>query len=129
MEHVQRSPRVSAKRYVALFSWLLVAGMFVSLATQWIASTSSDKQLTEYVKSVIHRAALERRSPGVVRTLVLAKAEELSLPLQQDQVSVTGEGERLRTKIAYDTEIKIPVVDRVFYRIEFRHDFSYSSPR
>jgi hypothetical protein len=124
MEIIQRSSNVSTKRYIALIAWGVVAVVFVSLAEQWISSTSSDKQFTEYVQSTVRRAAMDRRSASAVRTLMLAKAEELSLPLQQDQISVTGEGERLRTSIAYDTDIKIPVIDRVFYRIEFRHVFS-----
>src|SRR4030095_10215100 len=124
MEIVQRSSNVSIKRYVALVAWGVVAVVFVSLAEQWISSTSSDRQFTEYVQSVLHRAAVDRRSATAVRTLILAKAEELSLPLEQGQISVTGEGERLKTTIAYDTDIKIPVIDRVFYRIEFRHVFS-----
>jgi hypothetical protein len=119
-----RSSSVPVKRYIALFAWGLVAVMFVSLAEQWISSTSSDKQFTEYVQGVLHRAALERRSAVAVRTLMVAKAEELSLPLQQEQISVTGEGDRLKTTIAYDTDIRIPFVDRVFYRIEYRHVFS-----
>src|SRR5262245_48635850 len=119
-----RASSIAVKRYVALIAWGFVAVIFVSLAEQWISSTSSNKQFTEYVQSLLHRAAIERRSAFAVRTMMVAKAEELSLPLQQQQISVTGEGDRLKTTIAYDTDIRFPFVDRVFYRIEYRHVFS-----
>ena len=124
----KRSASVAVKRYIALIAWGLVAVMFVSLAEQWISSTSSDKQFTDYVQSVLHRNTFERRSAVAVRTMMMAKAEELSLPLQQEQIRVTGDGDRLKTTIAYDTDIKFPFVDRVFYRIEYRHVFSNATP-
>jgi hypothetical protein len=119
----------SVKRYVALFLWLLLAGMFLSVARQWVLFSSSDKQLTEYVQSLLQRAAVDRQSPKEVRMLVLMKAEQLSIPVQHERIDVTGQGETLRTNIAYDTEIKIPLLHRVLYRVQFNHNLSYRAPR
>jgi hypothetical protein len=42
-----------------------------------------------------------------VRLLVVAKAEQLSIRVPDDGIRVTGEPGKVRTAIAYDTEIKI----------------------
>ena len=128
-EHVAHAGNGSIKRYVALCLWLLVAGMFFSVARQWIAFSSSDKQFTEYVQGVLQRALLDRRPAKDVRMLVLTKAAQLSIPVQQERISITGDGTTLRTVIAYDTEIKIPLVDRVLYRMEFSNNLSNKAPR
>jgi hypothetical protein len=52
----------------------------------------------------------------------MLKVAQLSIPAQNEQISVTGQGDTLRTVIAYDAEIKIPVVDRTLYRMEFSHN-------
>jgi hypothetical protein len=110
------------KSYTALGLWLLLACLFLSLGKQWIAFTSADRQLTEYADELVRQAALQHRPAKDIRTLVMMKVEQLSIQAQDDQISITGQGESLRTVIAYDAEIKIPVVDRVFYRMEFNHN-------
>ena len=116
-----------AHRYVALFLWLLVMGLFLSLARQWINVTSSDQQLAEYGASIIQRAAMERRSPADVKTLMVVKAQQLAIP--QEAIAVTGEPGRLKTVIAYDSKITIPVIDRVLYRLQFKHNLIGSDAR
>ena len=119
----------SLKSYTALGLWLVLAFVFLSLGKQWIEFTSADKQLTEYVDSLESQAALQHRPAKEIRTLVLMKAEQLSIPAQDDQITVTGQGETLRTTIAYDAEIRIPVVDRVLYRMEFNHNLGLPARR
>jgi hypothetical protein len=113
----------SLKSYTTLGLWLALAFVFLSLGKQWIVFTSADKQLTEYVDNLERQAALQHRPAKEIRTLVMLKAEQLSIPAQDDQITVTGQGETLRTIIAYDAEIRLPVVDRVLYRMEFNHNF------
>ena len=112
----------SGRRYLALGLWIIVGSLFFSLAWQWIGYTSSDQQLNDYVTSVIRRSTLDRRAPGDVRRLIAIKAEQLSIAIPEDGLSVTGGPGNLHTVIAYDTELKIPVLDRVLYRVEFRHN-------
>lgn len=112
----------SFKPYTVLGLWLLVAWVFFSIGKQWIAFTAADKQLTEYADTLVREGAVQRRSAKDIRTLVMMKVEQLSIPAQNDQISVTGQGDTLRTVIAYDAEIKIPVVDRTLYRMEFSHN-------
>jgi hypothetical protein len=119
----------SLKSYVTLGLWLIPAFVFLSLGKQWVVFTSADKQLTEYADNLERQGAIQHRPAKDIRMLVMMKAEQLSIPVQDDQITVTGQGETLRTIIAYDAEIRIPVVDRVLYRMEFNHNLGFSSPR
>jgi len=125
-ESTQPSP---ARRYVTLCLWLVVVLMFFSLAKQWIVLTSSDKEFTEYVESVLRRAAIDHRPAKEIRTLLLVKAEQLSIPVSEERIGVTGQGQTLGTVIAYDREIKVPMLGGPLYRMEFRHNLSYEPQR
>jgi hypothetical protein len=119
----------SIKSYTALSLWLILAFVFLSLGKQWILFTSTDKQLTDYVDTLERQAALHQRAASDIRTLVLLKVQQLSIPVQEDQISVTGQGDSLRTIIAYNEDIRIPVVDRVLYRMEFNHNLALPARR
>src|SRR5262245_17406132 len=95
MVDTQAPTRSAVSRYIALFLWLLATVMFFSLAWQWIGFTSSDKQLTEYAKSILQRADIDRRSAQDVQSLLLLKAERLSIPVQPGQIQVRRQGETL----------------------------------
>ncbi len=125
-ESTQPSP---ARRYVTLCLWLVVVLMFFSLAKQWIVLTSSDKEFTEYVESVLRRAAIDHRPAKEIRTLLLVKAEQLSIPVSEERIDATGQGQTLGTVIAYDREIKVPMLGGPLYRMEFRHNLSYEPQR
>jgi hypothetical protein len=99
------------------------------LGKQWILFTSTDKQLTDYVDTLERQAALHQRGASDIRRLVILKVQELSIPAEEEQISVTGQGESLRTIIAYNEEIRIPVVDRVLYRLEFNHNLGLPAQR
>ena len=115
--------------YVGLGLWLVVSLMYFSFLGQWILYSSDDKQFTQYMQHVVQIAATEHRPVKEVRALLLVKAEELSIPLQYDQIDITGEGETLRTVVYYDAEIKLPVLNRVVYRMEFSHDLNHKAVR
>jgi hypothetical protein len=119
----------SIKSYIALSLWLILAFVFLSLGRQWILFTSTDKQLTDYVATLERQAALHQRTASDIRALVLLKVQQLSIPVQEDRISVSGQGESLRTIIAYNEDIRIPVVDRVLYRIEFNHNLGLTARR
>jgi hypothetical protein len=112
----------SSKKYVALSMWLLVACIFSSLVWQWITLHSSDKEFTEYAESLIRRSSIDRRPAKDIRTLMLIKAEQLSLPIQDEEIQVTGQGESLQTTIAYSNDIHIPLLNRALYRMQFLHN-------
>jgi len=109
--------------------WLVVVLMFFSLAKQWIVLTSSDKEFTEYVETVLRRAAIDHRPAKEIRSLLLVKAEQLSIPVSEERIDVRGQGQTLGTVIAYDREIKVPMFGGPLYRMEFRHNLSYEPQR
>ena len=125
-ESTQPSP---ARRHVTLCLWLVVVLMFFSLAKQWIVLTSSDKEFTEYVETVLRRAAIDHRPAKEIRALLLVKAEQLSIPVSEERIDVRGQGQTLGTVIAYDREIKVPMLGGPLYRMEFRHNLSYEPQR
>ena len=125
-ESTQPSP---ARRYLTLCLWLVVVLMFLSFAKQWIVLTSSDKEFTEYVESVLRRAAIDHRPAKDIRTLLVTKAEQLSIPVAEEGINITGHGQMLGTIIAYDREIEIPLLGGPLYRMEFRHNLGNKPQR
>jgi len=115
----------SSQRYIALSVWVVVFAIFSSLAWQWIALNSSDKELTEYVEGLVRRSAFDRRSPVEIRALVLMKAEQLSIPIHEQAVNVSGQGESLQTTFTYDTVINVPILRHELYRMEFTHQVRF----
>jgi hypothetical protein len=121
-DYAMRHRTGSIGRYLSTGMWLLGGLVFLSLAGQWVMFSSGDQRLGEYTETLLQRAAVDHRPPQEIRTLLLVKAEELSIPLRSDQITVKRERETLRTVIDYDAEIKLPVVNRVLYRMAFSHD-------
>ena len=128
-EEALRERTGTTERYVALCLWLGITLVYFSVASQWITFSTYDKQFTEYVQHVIQGAASDHRPSREIRTLLLVKAEELSIPLPRNRIDITGEGDTLRTVIRYDTEIKVPLLNRVVYRMEFNHELTQKVPR
>src|SRR5215470_905602 len=80
------------RQYVASVLWLVVFLLFSSLSWQWITYSSADKQLTEYVQDLLRRSTYDRKGTREIRLLIQAKAEQLWIPLQPDQVLISGQG-------------------------------------
>jgi hypothetical protein len=115
--------QISHKRhYVAMFLWLLLAFFFVSLVGQWITINSRDQVFAEYIDQVIKVAANQQRPAKEVRALILIKAEDLSLPVQGNEVQINGYGRTLRATVRYKAGITMPIVNQPVYRISLQHD-------
>jgi len=118
----------NAKRIVLLI-WTLVAFFYFYLSYDYIRASMNDRQFGEYVQYVVQIAGNERRSPKDIRDLLMAKAEELSLPVYRNQIRVSGEGNTLNVVVAYDLDIEIPLIRREVYRKGFEHNVRYQGPR
>jgi hypothetical protein len=101
---------------------------YFSLAGQWISISMRDRNFVQYMEHTVQTAASEARSPKEIKTLVLYRAEQLSLPLSEDQIRVYGAGDKLRVLINYGDDIRMPVVDEQVYRLSFDHEFQYKLP-
>jgi hypothetical protein len=124
------SQRAFHRNAFALFCiWIVIGLIYFSLAGQWISISMRDKKLVEYLEHTVQAAASESRPHKEIRSLVLYKAEQLSLHLSADQIRIFGTGDTLRVIVNYGEDIKVPVLDEQAYRLAFNHEFQYKLPR
>jgi len=118
-----------AQRYVAMFLWMFLGFLYVFLIGEWLTVSNRDKLFTEYIDHVIQVAANEQRPAKEVRTLILIKAGDLSLPVQEDEIQITGKGLALRAAVHYKVDISLPIVNQPVYRMRFDHDRALRPPQ
>ena len=118
-----------AQRYVAMFLWMFLGFLYVFLISQWLTVSNRDRLFTEYIDHVIQVAANEQRPAKEVRTLILIKAEDLFLPVQEDEIQITGKGLALRAAVHYKVDISLPIVNQPVYRMRFDHDRALGPPQ
>ena len=122
---MQSTPR--AKRLVFLV-WLLVAFFYFYLSWDYIRASMNDKQFSDYLQYVVQIAGPELRPNKEIRALILVKAEELSLPIHGDQVTILGGGDSLNLSVSYDVNIEIPLFHSQLYTKKFQHSVKYHPP-
>jgi len=122
---MEGTPR--AKRLVFLV-WLLVALFYFYLAWNYIRADMNDKQFADYLQYVVQIAAPQYRPSKEIRALILVKAEELSLPIHGDQITILGGGDTLKVSVSYDVDIEIPLFQRQIYSKKFEHFVKYKPP-
>src|SRR5262245_37219047 len=108
------SAGANAKRIVLLL-WVLVAFFYFYLSYDYIRVSTHDRQFEDYLQYVVQIAGTEHRPAKEVRALLLVKAEELSLPIQGEDITILGGGESLNVTVGYDIDIDIPVLQRQIY--------------
>jgi hypothetical protein len=118
----------NARRLVFLL-WMLVAVFYFYLAYGYIRATMNDRQFADYIHYVVQIAGGDQRPANEVRTLLLVKAEELSLPVTAKQITVQGVGLSLNVDVNYNVEIEIPLLEHQFLTKKFEHKERYASPR
>jgi hypothetical protein len=118
----------NVKRLV-LLTWLLVAIFYFYLSYDYIRVSMNDREFGEYVQYVVQIAGNEQRPAKEVRALILVKAEELSLPVQADQITVLGGGDTLNVTVNYNVDIEVPLLRREVYSKSFEHKVQYRSSK
>jgi hypothetical protein len=116
-------------RVIVLLLWILLAFCYASLAYDYIAASSRDKKLDEYVQYLVVECGDQHRPAKEVRSLVLFKADDLKVRLRPDQVGVTGSGQSLKIALNYEVDINLPVLHRTLYRKDFQHVAVYRNIR
>jgi hypothetical protein len=116
-----------SKRLVFLV-WLLVAFFYFYLSWDYIRANMNDKQFGDYLQYVVQIAAPEYRPTKEIRALILVKAEELSLPIHGEQITILGGGDNLNISVSYDVNIDIPLIQRQIYTKRFEHFVKYHPP-
>jgi hypothetical protein len=117
-----------AKRLVLLV-WLLVGFFYFYLSWGYIRVSMDDQQFTEYLQYVVNVAGTENRPSKEIRTLILVRAEQLSLPVRGEQITILGGGRTLNVRVNYQVDIDIPVIQSTVYTKEFNHFVQYQPVR
>ena len=115
--------------YVAMFLWMSFGVLYIFWIGQWLIVRNRDKLFTEYIDHVIQVAANEQRPAKEVRALILIKAGDLFLPVQEDEIQITGKGLALRAAVHYKVDINLPIVNQPVYRMKFDHDLAPRPPQ
>jgi hypothetical protein len=118
----------NTKRLVLLV-WLLVAIFYFYLSWDYIKASMNDKAFGDYLQYVVQIAAPQNRPVKEIRALILVKAEELSLPIRGEQITILGGGDSLNVRVSYDVNIEIPLIQRQLYSKNFDHFVKYKPPR
>jgi hypothetical protein len=117
----------NTKRLVLLV-WLLVAIFYFYLSWDYIRASMNDKAFGDYLQYVVQIAAPQNRPVKEIRALILVKAEELSLPIRGEQITILGGGDSLNVRVNYDVNIEIPLIQRQLYTKKFEHFVKYKPP-
>jgi hypothetical protein len=121
---VGEKPR-TYQRWLVLGVWLLVGCLYFYMSYDFIRFSMKNRNLGEYMDYIVQLAGNEYRPPKEVRTLILVKAKELGLPVRNEQITVSGEGQTLEVRLNYGVDIEIPGIERVVYRQDFQHNVKY----
>jgi hypothetical protein len=121
--------RSSSRQRLTLLLWVLVVSFYFYLSYNYIRVTSNDREFGDYMHYIVQLAGNDGRSPKEVRELLLAKAEQLSLPVRAEQIVVRGQRNTLNIAVNYDMDIDIPVIQRGVYKKKFEHDVKFQIPR
>jgi hypothetical protein len=116
------------KRLVFLV-WLMVAFFYFYLSYDYIRATMNDRKFADYVQYVVQIAGTDNRPAKEIRALILVKAQELSLPVRGEQISILGGGDSLNVSVDYDVDIEVPLIQHQIYTKRFEHQVKYQQGR
>jgi hypothetical protein len=117
-----------SRGYLALALWLLIAGAYFSLAEQWISWSMNDRAFAEYTQRILSISARERRPVKEVRDLLLIRAGDLSLPVNDNHITVVSRGSDLTATVEYDVDLTLPLLRRRVYGMTFQHKIAVHPP-
>jgi hypothetical protein len=112
-------------RRLAVVVWVLVGSYYFYIAYDYIRTEMNDDRMEAYIHQVVQLAGNEARTPKEVRALLLAKADELKIPLEPEHIKVQGAGQSLKVSVEYDVNIDIPIFQYGFYSKHYEHNISY----
>ena len=116
------------KKRVALLLWLLVAFFYFYLSYDYVRVTMNDRQFGDYLRHIVQIAGNEHKPAKEVRTLLLVKAEELSLPIHEEQITILGSGDNLKVTVSYEVDIEFPLLETEVYAKKIEHAAKYQTP-
>ena len=93
--------------------WLLVSFFYFYLASDYVQASMKDDEFAEYLTFVVDLAGSEGRTSRELRALVMAKVRELQLPVEEDNIEVSGRARTLEVCVTYGVDIDIPLIARI----------------
>ncbi len=101
-------PMQRGKITLSAVFWTLVFLGAIYLGVKLIPVYVNNYQLQDTMQNEARLAVLSRKTPEQVRDAILAKAQELDLPLKRDQIRVEGDARSIRITCEYDVEVELP---------------------
>jgi hypothetical protein len=102
--------------------WRIAAGCLVLAALVFFAILFApvyirNLELQNYVDAMTHSAGSDKVSDGELRARVLHKAQELALPVKDENVQISRSEEGVRIDVRYAVTVRAPLytVDLHFY--------------
>jgi hypothetical protein len=121
-------PNKNAKRLVLLF-WVVVAFYYFCISYDYISKELRNDRLAAYIHHVVQLSGNETRTPREIRSLLMAKADELSIPLEPEEIKIVGSGPSLKVSLGYDVTIQTPIVAVGLYTKHYDHTIAYRDMR
>lgn len=105
--------------------WLLIAVFYFIGVSNYIGVAMDDTEFEEYLQRAVNLIASQNQSPDDLRSLVVAKAHELDIPLDPVNIAIDGRGSAIELTVHYDVIIEFPLLRSAAYRREFEHQVGY----
>jgi len=119
----------SSIKRLALLTWLLVGLFYFYLSWGYIRVTMDDQGFGDYLQYLVNVAGSENRPAKEIRALILVRAEQLSLPVRGEQITILGSARTLNVRVNYQMNIDIPALQSHVYTKEFGHYVQYQPYR
>jgi hypothetical protein len=103
---------------VGCILWVLLLAVGVLIAWKAIPVKMSSAELYDYMDEMA-RFSAGKEAPEEIKKKILARANELRLPLDKEHVTVERSGDRIRMSVDYTVPVEFPGYT---YMWHFRHE-------
>ena len=79
----------------------------------------------QYLRVAVQLVGAQGRTSRELRQLVMAKAQELEIPVDPERVEISGERQTLRLIVGYEVDIAIPLISEAGYQKAFEHEVRF----
>jgi hypothetical protein len=98
--------------------WVLLLAIGVLIAWKMIPVKVNSSEMYDYMDELA-RFSAGKEPPEDIKKKILARASELHLPLQKEDVSVVRDGDRILMSIEYTVPVEFPGYT---YNWHFKHE-------
>lgn len=98
--------------------WVTLLAIAVLISWKMIPVKVNSAELADYMVDVAQFQSA-RKPPEELKALILARADELNIPLAKENVTVVRTGDRIRMTVEYTVPVDFPGYT---YNWHFRHE-------